>query len=638
MSQDITFKLNGKASDLKIDFRLEDSRIKKDKPIDPSKIKIEGGTGILKIKVDVGRSGNFDVADWYRRFVGGDTLYVMHARGGSNKPDKLNLALKGWLIIDNVKYHVCFGQGHYSNCNNWHFCSFDLLARQDNKSGYLNNFYFMDTSGSDEFHIKYANEINSGKGVELWGYTGASPVYPRFDMEGDTFHPFFYQGSGLGSTGTMKQGKAYDTTGVFPEHRDFHLQAISSAGAQLTEVKYKIDRLTGGISGNDVSKQTVVQFKDSAGTPWLMNYGISHAPSPITDQSYNYLGKRNLRWLTDLATACPGIRFNQLVLPGAHDAGMYEINVDGFLWIEEAAAVLLALLIPVPVCNTSLAGLLAANGFEVALANFSVTQKDTAYNQMISGTRYFDLRPGYKKNGDVNKTYHIHNFIPGAPFATFLQDVNKFLRENPNEIAVFRITSSGIDKDKFTPLTQDQVEDFAKANITSDVGYDFPSNLSTFEAQSLSAIAGSGKRVFFLYNISDVNDSYSNDTYSKSLTDPQPVIQALNETVQKTSSSQSLTMLQLQNTGSASLKHYISDIAMNSTEWINDLVGSKTGNILQDTKGIFDHATYNWLTQSDVIASIQKQKSLVVIQNDFVDVALAEHAYALCKKRFDITK
>lgn len=638
MSQDITFKINGEASNLKIDFRLEASRVEKDKSIDPSKIKIEGGTGKLEIKVDVGRSGNSDVADWYKSFVGGQTLHMVHARGGSNKPDKLNLALKGWLIIDHVEYYVCFGQGHCSSYNNWHFCGFDLLARQDNKSGYLNNIYFMDTSGSDEFDFKYASEINNGKGVELWAYTGANSAYPRFDMEGDTLHPFTYQGSRLDGTGTMKWGKAYDTTGVFPEHRDFHIQAISSSGAQLTEVKYKIDRVSGGISGNDVSKQTVVQFADgTTGTVWLMNYGISHAPPPITDQSYNYVGKRNLRWITDLASDCPDIRFNQLVLPGAHDAGMYEINIDGISWIEEAAAALLALLIPVPVCNAYLASTLATNGFKVALANFSVTQKDTAYDQMVSGTRYFDFRPAYQKDGDVNDAYHIHGFIPGAPFATFLQEVNRFLKENPHEIAVFRITSSGIDKDKFEPLTRDQVEDFARNNISSDVGYEFPSNLLTFETQSLRTIVDSGRRVIFLYHIGDVNDSYSDDIYSKSLTDTQPVIQALNETVNKNSSSYSITMLQLQNTGSAALKNYIVDIALNCTAWINDLVGSKTGNILQDTKAIFDNATYTWLTQRDVIDKVQKQQSLVVIQNDFVDVALAEHAVALCKKRFDKT-
>ncbi|ACN13953.1 hypothetical protein HRM2_08400 [Desulforapulum autotrophicum HRM2] len=62
-------------------------------------------------------------------------------------------------------------------------------------------------------------------------------------------HPFAYQGSGLGSIGAMKWDKAWDTTGVFPEYRDFHIQASSRVGAQLTEIKYKIDRLTGGISG-----------------------------------------------------------------------------------------------------------------------------------------------------------------------------------------------------------------------------------------------------------------------------------------------------------------------------------------------------------------------------------------------------
>ncbi len=590
--------------------------------------------GQVKIEVDVSRHGNKDVANWYKAFVNDKTLHMMHTKKGSKSPDELNLALKGWLIINGVEYHVCFGQGHYSTVNNWHFCSDGLLARQDNKSGYLDNIYYLDTSDSDQFDIKLANEINTGKGVELWAYTGASAAYPRFDMEGDTLHPFPYQGSGLGKTGTMKWGKAYDTTGTLPEHRDFHIQAISSSGSQLKEVKYKIDRITGGISGNSVAKQKLVRFTDSQGTAWLMNYGISHAPPPITDQSYNYLGKENRGWLGDLAAACPGIRFNQLVLPGAHDAGMYEINVDGLPWIAEAAAVLLALLIPVPVCSTYLAATLAANGFTVALENFSVTQKDTAYDQMVSGTRYFDFRPGYATGGDDKNTFHIHAFIPGAPFATFLQDVSRFLEENPKEIAVFRITSSGIDKDRFTPLEQSQVETFAKAHISSRVGYQVPSDLAAFEAQSLQSIAASGKRVVFLYHIRGVNDSYSDSVYSTSLTDPSAVLGALDKTAAKTSSSDNLTMLQLQNTASAALKHYIGVIAGDCTAWINDLVGSKTGNILQATKAIFDHATYTWLTQSSVVANIQKQHPLVVLQNDFVDVALAEHAAALCIERY----
>jgi len=640
MSQDVTFELNEKASGLRIDFRLEDSRIKKDKAIDPSKIKITPGTGKLKIEVDVGRDGNSDVANWYKSFVNGDALHMMHCRDGGDVPDKLNLALKGWLIIDGTEYHVCFGQGHYSSYNNWHFCSPELLARQNNQAGYLNNIYFMDTSGSDEFRIKYADEINDGKGVQIWAYTGAADAYPRFDLEGDTLHPFPYQSSNLGSTGAMQWGKAYDTTGTAPQHRDFHIQAMSNTGSQLTEVLYKIDRISGSIAGNEVALQTVVQFADSAGTPWVMNYGMSHAPPPITDQSYLYLGKRNLRWMTDLAASCPGILLNQLVLPGAHDAGMYEINIDGIPWISDAAAVFLATLIPVPVCSAYLATTLAINGTKVGLANFSVTQKDTAYNQMISGTRYFDFRPGYLKGGDVNDTWHIHNFVPGARFATFLQDVSRFLQENPREIAVFRITSSGMDKDRYTKLSQSQVETFAKANIATDVGYDFPTDFHSFAQQGLDAVVGAGKRVIFLYDLDKhtVNDSYTDEAYSASLTNPQAVLKQLNDTVRKTSSSDQLTMLQLQNTGSLALTHYIGDIALNCTAWINDLLGSKTGNILQDTKAIWDNATYTWLQQGDVITNIQKQQPLVVIQNDFVDVALAELAAALCRKRFDATR
>lgn len=638
MSQDVTFELNGKASNLRIDFRLEDSRIKKDKPIDPSKIKISGGTGKLKIEVDVGRDGNSDVANWYKSFVNNDDLHMMHCRDGGDKPDKLNLALKGWLIIDGVEHHVCFGQGHYSSYNNWHFCSPALLARQNNKSGYLNNIFYMDTSGSDEFKVKYADEINEGKGVQIWAYTGASTVYPRFDMEGDTLHPFPYQSSNLASTGTMQWGKAYDTTGTAPQHRDFHIQAMASSGKQLTEVLYKIDRITGGIQGNEVALQTVVRFTDDSGTPWLLNYGMSHAPPPITDQSYNYLGKENRQWMRDLASACPGIVFNQLVLPGAHDAGMYKIDITSLDALIDVAVDYISSRFPIalhPEIKSLITQTLAACGVEIGLSNFSVTQKDTAYNQMVSGTRYFDFRPGYPKDGDVNDSWHIHTFVPGARFATFLQDVSRFLQENPREIAVFRITSSGMDKDRYTKLSQSQVETFAQANIAADVGYDFPADFQSFAKQGLDAIVGAGKRVVFLYHLDKVNDSYTDEDYSASLTDPQAVLKQLNNTVQKTSSSDTLTMLQLQNTGSLALKHYISDIVLNPTAWINDLLASKTGNILQDTKAIWDNSTYSWLQQSDVITNIQRQKPLVVIQNDFVDIAMAELAAALSRKRFE---
>ena len=632
MSQDVTFKLKDDASDLYIDFQLEDSRITTNTPIDPDKIDIEGGYGKLKIKVHVDRKGNSGVASWFKDFVNNEKRHMMHTRGGDAKPSKLNLALSGWLKIGDVVYSVCFGQGSSGAYNNWHFCSYSMEARDDNKSGYLNNIYYFSTHDSDEFRIKYAEDIDTGKGIELWAYTGADTVYPRFEMEGDTLHPFPYKDSDLPGVGAMGFGKAFDTTGIFPEHRDFHIQAMASNGSQLYNRTFKIDRITGGISGDTVAEQTVKEFTDANNNTWLMNYGVSHVPPPITDQSYNYLGMMDTNWMGNLANNCPGIKLKQLVLPGAHDAGMYTLNWDGFSFLEKTASAWLEQLIPVGKHGIDLSSSLRKVKFETAVGNFSIPQKDNAYDQMKSGTRYFDFRPAYEKGGQVDDTYHIHNFVPGERFDTFIQGVNQFLLANPKELAIFRITHDGIDTDKFTPLNRSEVTTFAQDNVDPNVGFQVQSDLSSVGDQSIDDIVNSGQRMIFLYHMSGVNDSYSDNVYSASLTDPKYIINALNNTVQTSGSN--MTMLQLQDTASLALKHYIVTIAENWEAWLNDLVFSKTGNILMATKARFDHATYTWLTDPATVNQIMAQTSLVVIQNDFVDISLAQHALALSKERY----
>ena len=173
MSQDIVFKVKGIAKELKLDFRYEDSLIQPNSKKSPTsisedKIDISSKQGELKIKINVSRKGSQTVANWYKKFVEANTLHMVHTRGGNKIPKELNLALKGWLTIGAEEYHVCFGQGHPNpKTNNWHLCSYDILAKKNNKSAYLDNSYYIDTYKSHEFTIIYADEINKGKGITL---------------------------------------------------------------------------------------------------------------------------------------------------------------------------------------------------------------------------------------------------------------------------------------------------------------------------------------------------------------------------------------------------------------------------------------------------------------------------------------
>jgi hypothetical protein len=648
MSQDIVFKVKGIAAELKLNFRYEDSLIqpkKKDPaiPISEDKIDISSKQGELKIKIDVGRNGRESVADWYNKFVKDNTLHMVHTKGGNKIPEKLNFALKGWLTIGEEEYHVCFGQGHNAGANNWHLCSYDILARANNKSAYLDNIYYIDADGSHEFTIIYADEINKGKGITLWASTNSDSIIPRFDMEGDTLHPFPYKQSNLSNVGEMQKGKAYDTSGIAPLHRDFHLQVISSSSnSQLVEVIYSINRETGTIGGPNIFEQTVKRYTNESNITYLMNYGMSHAAQPLTNQSYIYTAPENRNWMEKLAIDCPDIKIKDLVLPGSHDAGMYEMN--GNLDLPVYTHLVLDLLIPLfPICANEIKIILGMHGTRIALENLSITQKDDAYNQMKIGTRYFDFRPAYDKSDSEKNVYHVHGIVPGVQFKDFLEGINKYLEEHQNEIAIIRISYSGIDK-HFEHLDKTGVEKFLKEYISDEVGYDLPIDFKKCHDQSLDQVVSSGKRLLVLCGSFDDNNSYTKLTdpstgdeynpYEKSLNDPKYVIEALNSTIKKTGN-YDYTVLQLQDTGSGALAHYVGYGIDYCESWANDILGSETGNILQATKPIFDHATYQWLTEDDVIKGIVNQNCPVFIQNDFVDVALTNHGIALSKKVYE---
>jgi hypothetical protein len=472
----------------------------------------------------------------------------------------------------------------------------------------------------------YSGAYASGKTMTLSGFANDKVQTPTFDCEGDGIHRFTYQKSTLGDVGQLKTGKCTLSPGFFIVNREFHLQSRSETKTQFQNVLYKINTTTGSIAGNAVLKQKGRIFKLPDGSDGVMNYGVSHASPPITNQAYIYTGPRHNGWMGQLQSQYSDLKFSDLVLPGAHDAGMYEMTLKD---TQDAVAQL---------CGSNVAlDALCKAGVSVgaqALENFSITQKDDSATQMDFGTRYFDFRPAYLKTDSHKTAYHVHNFITGASFADFLTGVNHFLASNAQEIAVVQIKDSGIQESSFQPLSKAEVKNYLVQYISSTVGYDLVEDLRPFNDVKLADLATSGKRLIVLYGNSNVNDSYSDAAYSQSLTDATSIITSLQATIQKTGTYQ-FTMLQLQDTGSSALvKHYVPVILKNPTSWANNLLASGTGNILQATKPLFDQQTYSWLTTSDALSGIAQQSNMVVLLNDFVEVGLSAHAIGLTIHRY----
>ena len=470
----------------------------------------------------------------------------------------------------------------------------------------------------------------AGKDVTLTGYGDGTLQTPTFDCEGDGVYALPYQKSTLGEVGKVRTAKCTLSPGFFIINRDFHLQSRDANGAQLQDILYKINTTTGAIAGNAVLQQQGHVFSLPDGTEGVMNYGMSHASSPITNQAYIYTGPRQNSWMSHLQTQYPDLKFADLVLPGSHDAGMYEMTLQD---TQNAVAQLCG--------SNAVLDALCKAGVSVgaqALENFSITQKDASAAQMDFGTRYFDFRPAYLKTDTSKTAFHVHNFITGASFEDFLKGVNQFLGENTQEIAVVQIKDSGIQDSTFQPLSKAEVQTYLLQYITANVGYDLVDDIQSYNAKTLKQIAGSGKRLIVLYGNSNVNDSYSDAAYSQSLTDASSIIASLEKTLAKTGAFQ-FTMLQLQDTGSGALiNHYLPVILKNPTSWANNLLASGTGNILQATKPLFDTQTYSWLTTQTALDAIVQQTNMVVLLNDFVEVGLSAHAIGLTTYRYNQRK
>lgn len=145
--------LLGDSTISRITFELDNHIVTEGQPFDGIDVQlVNDNENQLCIDVKAGRHGSDACASFYTSFVNGESKHMMHTRGGSNVPSKLNFAFTGTLYIDEYKFEVCLGQGKRNSYNNWHLASTNLTGSSNNKSGNLGPFHIT-TADSENFKI-----------------------------------------------------------------------------------------------------------------------------------------------------------------------------------------------------------------------------------------------------------------------------------------------------------------------------------------------------------------------------------------------------------------------------------------------------------------------------------------------------
>jgi hypothetical protein len=344
------------------------------------------------------------------------------------------------------------------------------------------------------------------------------------------------------------------------------------------------------------------------------------------DQVYAYLTPSMSGWMGQLAGQYPQVLeapFCQFALPGAHDAGTFDLTaVKALLANAEAVAAFLALI------AGELASVVASQAL-TAITNLAVTQKDDILTMLNLGCRYFDFRPGYVPSAIRSfapDIYHEHSVIPGYPFLSFLTDVLQWLEQSSTEIVVVGANDQGFYEDGMTPSDEvlsgilTQAQQATKSTVVIGTAAD----LNTSYGELIAA----NKRLIFLNQIDDwypagKYDSYNGSAYAT--TNPQTIIGALNTMSGGGEGGSSYTVLQLQGTATSVNTEVVICAAASL---------SNASSPLMSTKALFDTSTYPWLSKN-VVANLSNEY-LVVFLNDFVDNVLAQTAMEITKQRMGI--
>jgi hypothetical protein len=179
--------------------------------------------------------------------------------------------------------------------------------------------------------------------------------------------------------------------------------------------------------------------------------GTGTAGLPKSNQVWVTVHENRRRWLAELAPAGSlqsSKPFAKLVLPCAHDVGMNSMqNAEAILMKagKPFIGVLKALDGVAKALSSSMSDDLLVSMAPNIIRSLAITQKDTLFDILSIGARYFEFRPAHLHSAIIpfapiqDRLYFHHGPIPGASFEQFLHDCVTFLMDNPTEIIVVQL-------------------------------------------------------------------------------------------------------------------------------------------------------------------------------------------------------
>lgn len=463
------------------------------------------------------------------------------------------------------------------------------------------------------------------KGVDYYAYLSARPFSVTFSK------PTEWGGGtttiSLSAIRSLLSGNVQiDETDIRPLELMGRFQWTAyQNGGSLANHYADIAPLTGTLGDTDMG--SLLQTPSLIGPGYSLSYGFYDSGpgwGSLTnqDQSYVYLTDNYSTWMSDLTQAQPALRdapFRVFALPGAHDSGMFDPTC-------------INLLLDNPIFNEILATLtvpldaLARSAIRRAVINLAFTQKDNITTMLNLGFRYFDVRPGYCYGNIADGIYHQHNFIPGYPYQSFLNDILRWLRANPGEIVVVSVNFQGFASHAMRPQASTLTAMVGAAQSqtgTQSIKIGDRSDLNTSYADLIKG----NKRLIFLNQIGAANDASKYDSYNDNYitTDVNNILAALNGMCESRQASYDYTVLQLQGTASDTDGGIFSAIC----------TLSDASSPLMSTKANFDLSTYPWLA-AEVVRKFSKNRLLVFL-NDFADNALVSYAISTTRQRVGLS-
>lgn len=354
--------------------------------------------------------------------------------------------------------------------------------------------------------------------------------------------------------------------------------------------------------------------------------------SGLTNQNqlYVYVTRDQRRWMSALAARNPRIArgpFARFTLPGAHDAGMFDLRaIRDLLADPELGNPFLRGIFLIPVIGpilrqvNNIARLIAPRG----VANLSMTQKDNVGQMLDIGTRYFDFRPAVMhsmlRKYRPGVRFHQHGLIPGQPYVEFLVDVLRWLDRNPGEIVVVSANTQGV-FEEMRPSAADLARDFdqalehARPSQPLKIG-DKHSLLDSYEA-----LIRTNTRLIFLNQIEGETRKYDSYSGAYATLRPGPIIAAFEAMKAEMPNGEDYVVMQMQATATG-----ITSVIVPAV-----LTASDAHSPLLATKPVMDAATNPWLREH--AAKRLPPGRLLVLLNDFVDNCMVETAIMVTEQR-----